>query len=402
MSSIAFNSILFFLSVLVGAILSVEWSEKFLNEEVLASTRSSQRFGAQMIQTTSSQLKKEESRWLDSKQQAKNGNEIQEVWRELIKLAQTDPEAALDYAMNQLGGKDEPVDCAEEILNIWSQNNPEEAWTWVRENNNYLIMHVFEGMAKTNPAFALQCVCEYAEENSEHETRPYLAYMNMIEGMMHVGKFEEAAKLLESQEIELTEERWRMAANIMMNFWGAYHPQEAMDWVSSLPDNTSFDKVAALDQLLGVFANEYPEDALNYAYGLAEDDPIREETLFNVAQRVTYTDLEQALEIIEGNHENHLIQKTIETLSTDVRMFQKGHTNAMELAHRIHDNNTRELAHADILGDWLVNDQEAAVDYVLEHRDSFTEESLERAENHAYYSKRRLDKKVPYKRFRIE
>ena len=183
------------------------------------------------------------------------------LFNQIIDAAKTNPAAA----MQQVAGLRGPLRQQAEfqIVSLWAERDSNGVWLWLsanRADNTALFIHALEAVARVQPNVATA----YAEQllNGHRELRRDI-YQALITGLGQGGAYLQAVQVVE--KISLEPESTSALLHQILETWGLYDPQGAMQWLSRQSDD---DKARYSDQLMKSWAAGDPQLAVAAAQSL--------------------------------------------------------------------------------------------------------------------------------------
>jgi hypothetical protein len=194
------------------------------------------------------------------------GNEqaYDQMMKTLLALAAVDPASAIDFALHQLKPPFQEQALAK-VLPLWAKQNPQAAWDWVKTQkaeDSPLTGAVLKQVAEIQPDKAWQFATELAKTMPNDAAGFYVSAMN---GMIAVGKYDDAAKLLNSAVLpsKSLDSPYGLTG-FLVSEWATYQPDQAAAWILTLPQNSNESKQAII-ALGQVWANIDPQQSIDFA-----------------------------------------------------------------------------------------------------------------------------------------
>jgi hypothetical protein len=182
----------------------------------------------------------------------------------LLALAAVDPNAAVEYAVHNLKPPFQSQ-ALTKVLGVWAGNDGVSAWNWAKKNesgNSLFTGAVLKEIASAQPDMAWQFATELAKTTPDRAAGLYVSAMS---GMMYMGKYQDAARLLDSAILppEAAQSSFGLTG-LLAGQWGSFAPADAAQWVLTLPQGSNA-RSQALLALGQSWANVDPAQATDFA-----------------------------------------------------------------------------------------------------------------------------------------
>lgn len=174
----------------------------------------------------------------------------------LLELAKTTPEAALEQT-RQLKGEIQQ-DAQDQILALWGQTNPAQAWRWLESNdptNNSAFIALIGAIAITQPTATLDLADRYAQAQSPIKKDIYQA---AIQGLARGGHYDSAVFLLDY--LDQNDGFRQDLTRALIEQWATYQPQSALEWLVQQPVQTTETPPGRAGTMLSDMPSETAQD----------------------------------------------------------------------------------------------------------------------------------------------
>ncbi|HEX9046087.1 MAG TPA: hypothetical protein VF988_03595 [Verrucomicrobiae bacterium] len=179
----------------------------------------------------------------------------------LLALAAKDPNAAVNFA----AALKPPLQsqAMTGVLGIWATKDAAAAWSWVKTNqpeDSLLTGAVLGKIGATQPETAWQFATDLATNMPGQAAG---LYVSALSGMTRAGNYQAAARLLGSAVLpsQGTPSAFGLTS-LLASQWGEFAPQEAAQWVQTLPGDLRKQALLALNQS---WVNFDPVQAVQFA-----------------------------------------------------------------------------------------------------------------------------------------
>jgi len=279
--------------------------------------------------------------------------------RMIAQWAATAPEAALDYARQNLKGERQSQ-AVGKVLTIWAKHTPAAAWQWARKQGAGDVRHaqlVMEEIARNAPLVAARYASEFArQEPQEARAMAQVA----IRGMTYDGNFDAARQFVASVPLSSPEEQVTLVSSLAEQ-WARHDPEQAMAWGRALPEGPARNQ--ALASLGDAWAEADPARAATFADQLPSGQP-RQMALQQAVNHWNLSDPTAVNEWMSHAPASPDFDQAVAALATQPGMMQQHAEQSLGWATAIADPSLRLSTMRDVVSDWAVRDRAAALSYV--------------------------------------
>jgi hypothetical protein len=306
--------------------------------------------------------------------QQKMDSSLHDEVRALLEfLARTRPLMALDLAQKAGRTDAERYTLCFAVLQVWSRNDPKQAWNWTLQNFRQLDLAgqpslrscVLDQVAGINPPWVITLVAEALEQggvplNSGEASTAQLA----LQAMDKAGN-----STLERPAIEAWsrgpgyDQIDRAAFEEVAAPWAQHSPAEAAAWLRTLPPSS--ERNAALAVVAENWATSDPKAAMDWSNGLSAGDD-RQNALQKAFSQWERADMLAAAQWLGQQPADPVTDHMIANLVGDPRVTQADPPSALMLAESVSDPRLRGQSLDAVLRTWGRKDPAAAEKYVME------------------------------------
>ncbi len=313
----------------------------------------------------------------------------------LVEWARTDPLAALGYTRSQISPRIDRDETVTAILHQWVKAEPGRAWGWAQENSPHDSVGLLCEIAKVDPQLAWTKAGLFAEEHPEHKQASYMSALN---GSIYSGDYDLALKMIDislrSGLDQVPDAKYAFTETVLAE-WVRHSPEEAIAWVSSLPEEgNASDKLNAHQALVVAWSGIDPRAALDYAQQLPGNQN-REVAMSTALDALIGKDLNQAADWLRRNESGPELDRAVFKLATRPSLLREGGETAIAWANTIKDPHLREEGIRDIATEWLVRSPVEAARY-LDQNKFLSADARRHAEVYAKKRIERMKNPVPY------
>jgi hypothetical protein len=263
--------------------------------------------------------------------------------------ARVNPVAAIDYASKSI---DSLFEC-NTILATWASNDPDSAIAWAKSNHtgngaNSFMIGVIKGLAAHNPVRATALINEMPAARERGEALDSLLPTIMKRGISERRDWVDAIT-----NPSLREEAMMRVAESN----ASEDPQGTIDWLVANPSGATG---RSIDDVICAIASEDSNAAISYFNSLPAG-LTRASALRGIIYAVASENPKLAASLID-NHNGDLTDRTVEEfVSSSLDADPQGAVSRIAL---IKDAEEQESVYNVSLEKWVLNDQQAAIDWV--------------------------------------
>jgi len=283
----------------------------------------------------------------------------EERQRLIEQWAETDPQAAINFALTQLRA-DRRAQAMAAILAFWGRNQPDAAWNWVAQNMPQATHHfdtLLEVFGKNSPALAARYAAQFAQQHPGTAVEVHLA---ALLGITHHGDFTGARAFIDGNPNLQPDER-AVLFNFVAGQWARFAPAQAAVWVQGLPEGPL--RNHALIGLGESWSDVDPAGAAAFAAQLPPGE-LRQLTLQQAISKWAVQDSPRANEWIVRNEPHADFDQAIAAMATGQEFIQQHLDLALGWADTIHREELRVESIGQIISNWFAHDQNAALNYL--------------------------------------
>ena len=186
----------------------------------------------------------------------------------LAKWAESDPSAALEYAMS-IESRRTGTAAVSNLLAKWAQSDPAAAFNWFNNNlaeNPQLLKgavnSLFAEMAEVNPVLALNNAWQLKQKNIRDS-----ALHSIVNQMMADGQKDQLLQYFNAMSDTTSQ---GMLAKAVVDQWATYYPEMTAEWIAGLNDPTV--RNAAAMALISKWGYDNPGMAAQWVAGQPKDE----------------------------------------------------------------------------------------------------------------------------------
>ncbi len=279
--------------------------------------------------------------------------------RMIEQWATTAPEAALDYARQNLRGERQ-TQAIDRIATIWAKRAPAEAWQWARKQGaggTHRAQLVMEEVARNAPATAARFATEFARQEPQEARAMALV---AIRGMTYDGSFDAARRFVTDLHLASPEDQVALTSALAEQ-WGRHDPEQAMAWARGLSEGPG--RTQALASLGDAWAEADPARATVFAEQLPAGQA-RQVALQQAVSHWNLTDPSALNDWITHATPNPDFDQAVASLASQHGASPQRTEQLFAWASAIGDPSLRLSTMRDIVSDWAVRDRNAALSFV--------------------------------------
>ncbi|MFC1453976.1 hypothetical protein ACFLQL_02225 [Verrucomicrobiota bacterium] len=186
----------------------------------------------------------------------------------LAKWAESDPSAALEYAMG-IESRRTGTAAVSNLLAQWAQSDPTAAFNWFNNNleeNPQLLKSaandLFTKMAEVNPVLALDNAWQLEQKNIRNT-----AIHSIVNQMMAAGQKDQLMQYFNAMSDPTSQ---GMLAKAVVDQWATYYPEMTAKWIAGLDDPTV--RNTATMALISKWGYDNPGMAAQWVADLPKDE----------------------------------------------------------------------------------------------------------------------------------
>jgi len=284
----------------------------------------------------------------------------------ILKLATTQPATALAYIKDHLIPQHQSA-LFSKVLAIWAKSAPQEAWNWVCQKmpDDYTQYDaVLSEIGKANPDTALRFATELAGKKDAKHTQTI--FVSALRGIVYSGNYRLATQLIANAQLPPGREEFDLSS-FVAGEWGRYNPEEAAQWVKTLPQDSS-SRQWALTSLGVSWAQSDPRAVADFAAQLSPSVG-RQNMLSTALSTWAVQQPEEAGAWLNQHPNDPSMDSVVRSMAGSPKLVQDHPDLAVAWANTIFDDDIRLQTMGLIVTQWMESNPLAANEFLKTTKD---------------------------------